>query len=193
MLATCKRFAARNNLQFSTDPDPSKSKSKYIFVSGKQKKLVKRVPLTLYGKELPWVASATHLGHELHETGTMEHDAHVKRAEFIYKSTKIRDTFSFASPVEVLREVKVFAGDLYRSNLWKLTLCNLSLRRSQYMEVSYQTLCCFSEKVKMVEVPEQDMWRIPYLERLLEKRGEAHYQMGDTNELTELMDSLCMK
>ena len=50
MLATCERFAARNNLKFLTDPDPSKSKTKCIFVTGKRKKLAKPVPLTLYGK-----------------------------------------------------------------------------------------------------------------------------------------------
>ena len=74
----------------------------------------------LNGKDLPWVASATHLAHELYESGTMEHDTHVKRAEFISKSTDIREIFSFASPVEVLRAVKVFAGDLYGANLWNL-------------------------------------------------------------------------
>ena len=120
MLATCERFASRNNLQFSTDPDPAKSKSKCIFVSGKKKNLPKPAPLTQYGKELPWVASATHLGHELHESGTMDHDITVKRAEFINKSTEIREMFSFANPVEVLKAVKVFAGDLYGSNLWQL-------------------------------------------------------------------------
>ena len=50
----------------------------------------------------------------------MEHDASVKRAEFIGKSTDIRETFAFASPVEVIRAVKVFSGDLYGGNLWKL-------------------------------------------------------------------------
>ena len=176
--------------------------------------------------------------------------------------------------MEVLRAVKVFAGDLYGSNLWKLSdgmahqvyhawdmcvklawqvprgshtyfverllNCGIShvktdilsryvnffksLRRSPSMEVSIMShivardirtttgrnlylirdltgldpWCCSSEKVKkalgekMVEVPEQDMWRIPYLERLLEERGEAHYQMGNTNELTGLIDSLCV-
>ena len=69
--------------------------------------------LILSGKELPWVASATHLGHELHESGTMDYDIRVKRGEFISKSTDIRETFFFASPVEVLRAVKVFAGDMY--------------------------------------------------------------------------------
>ena len=34
----------------------------------------------------------------------------VKGAQFIDKSTKIRETFSSVSPVEVLRAVTVFAG-----------------------------------------------------------------------------------
>ena len=75
---------------------------------------------SLYGKELPWVASAKHSGHELHESGSMDHDVRVKRAEYINKSTEIREAFSFASPVEVLRSLKVFAGDMYGSNLWQL-------------------------------------------------------------------------
>ena len=120
MLITCERFAEKNNLQFSTDPDPAKSKSKCILVTGLRKKLEKPVPLVLNGKDLPWVASAAHLGHEFHESGTMDHDTRVKRAEFISKSTDVRETFSFASPVEVLRAVKVFAADFYGSNLWKL-------------------------------------------------------------------------
>ena len=120
MLATCERFAHKNNLSFSTDPNPAKSKSKCIFVCGKKTNLKKPVPLTLYGKEFPWVASATHLGHELHESGLMEHDARMKRAEFIGKSTEIRETFDFASPVEVLGAVKIYAGDLYGAMLWRL-------------------------------------------------------------------------
>ena len=87
---------------------------------GKKKNLPKPVPLELSGKELPWVSTATHLGHEFHESGTMDYDATVKRAEFIRKSTEIRETFFFASPVEVLKAVKWFAGDLYGGNLWQL-------------------------------------------------------------------------
>ena len=111
MLITCERFAEENNLQFSTDPDPAKSKSKCILVTGLRKKLEKPVPLVLNGKDLPWVASATHLGHEFHESGTMDHDTRVKRAEFISKSTDVRETFSVVSSVEVLRAVNVFAAD----------------------------------------------------------------------------------
>ena len=274
MLATCERFALKNNLMFSTDPNPAKSKSKCIFVCGKRSNLVKPAPLTLYGKELPWVVSATHLGHELHESGMMDHDSRVKRAEFINKSTEIRESFGFASPVEVLRAVKVFAGDLYGAMLWRLggdmakqvyhawntciklawsvprsthtyflermLDCGLShirtdtlaryvkylssLRESPSMEVVVLTnlvardvrtttggnlhhirevtgldpWTCSPKEVKRVlgeklgQVPDLDEWRLPYLGKLLEERGERHYNMEDTTELTKLIDSLCI-
>ena len=41
------------------------------------------------------------------------------------------------------------------------------------------------------DAPEQDQWRVPYLGKLLEQRGELHHQMMDTAELTELIESLC--
>ena len=88
---------------------------------GRKKGLAKPAPLTLYGKELPWVATGTHLGHEIHESGNMDLDTRVKRANFIEKSTDIRETFSFASPVEVLQAVKVYACSWYGSMLWDLT------------------------------------------------------------------------
>ena len=57
---------------------------------------------------------------------------------------------------------------------------------------------CFGSQVKKIlgdklaEVPQQDLWRISYLEKLLTERGEKHYGMDNTTELTELIDSLCM-
>ena len=120
MLDTCQRFASQNNLQFSTDPNPTKSKTKCIFVCGQARKAEKPVPLVLDGKNLPWVESAPHLGHVLHESGSMDQDIRSKRAAFIDESTKIREAFEFASPCEVLRAVKVYAGSHYGSNLWQL-------------------------------------------------------------------------
>ena len=69
MLALCESWAAENNVQFSTDPDPKKSKSKAIFMCGQKTNLPKPSSLSLCGINLPWVSAATHLGHELHETG----------------------------------------------------------------------------------------------------------------------------
>ena len=73
-----------------------KSKSKCIHVVGKMRNLVKPAPLELCGHQLPWVQSAVHLGHELHESGVMDHDTVVKRAQFIDKSVEVRSMFDWA-------------------------------------------------------------------------------------------------
>ena len=120
MLEVCDSFATRYNICFSTDPVPSKSKSKCIFMVGKKKNLLKPKALMLGDKELPWVESASHLGHEMHESGYMDRDAKIKRAEFISRSVEIRETFKFASPVEVLHALKVYCSSFYGSMLWDL-------------------------------------------------------------------------
>ena len=108
------------NLQFSTDPNPEKSKTKCIFVCGKAKTREKPVNLELDGKLLPWVESAVHLGHVLHQDGTMEKDIKIKRAAYIDETVQIRESFSFASPAEVLKAVKLYAGSNYGCMLWDL-------------------------------------------------------------------------
>ena len=120
MLALCESWAAENNVQFSTDTDPKKSKSKVIFMCGQKTNLAKPAHLSLCGSSLPWVPNATHLGHELHETGDMEYDARVKRGQFITNSLEVREVFSFASPMEVLSALKVYTCSFYGSNLWEL-------------------------------------------------------------------------
>ena len=120
MLREVEKFANDNNIQFSTNPDPSKSKSKCIFVVGNSKASQKPPPLTLCGRPLPWVESATHLGHELHESGNMEHDAVTKRAQFIAKSVELRTMFHWASPVETLKVLKTNLSSFYGAMLWDL-------------------------------------------------------------------------
>ena len=119
MLQACETFGNMNNLIFSTDPDPVKSKTKCVYFCGK-KKLDKPAPLSLYGRELPWVSSATHIGHLLSEEGTMDKDIREKKATFISRSTEVRETFSFADPEEVLHAVKTYCCDHYGSMLWDL-------------------------------------------------------------------------
>ena len=118
MLAVCEEFAGVYNIRFSTDDNPVKSKTKCIFMVGKALNVRKPVPLKLCGKNLPWVESATHLGHELHQSGTMEHDAKIARARYIDQTVEVRQSFSFASPVEVLRALQVYCSSYYGSLLW---------------------------------------------------------------------------
>ena len=54
MLDEVEDFAKEYNIQFSTDPNPQKSKSKCIFMKGNKKNLVKPPELRLCGRSLPW-------------------------------------------------------------------------------------------------------------------------------------------
>ena len=119
MLKTCEQFAADHNISFSTNPDPVKSKSKAIYVTGPRAgRLQKPVPLKLCGWDLPWVARAEHLGHTLTEEGTMKQDAREKRARFIDSHVKVRETFGFAHPEEQLLAVEKYCTSVYGSNLY---------------------------------------------------------------------------
>ena len=121
MLETCENFGLENNLLFSTDENPEKSKTKCLYMCGKVGAGVQYpAPLQLNGLDLPWVEKGTHLGHELHQSCTMDYDARCKRAAFIEKSTNIREMFAFAEPQQVLSAVSVHAAHFYGSMLWDL-------------------------------------------------------------------------
>ena len=121
MLGVCEGYAAKNNILFSTLPDPKFSKTKCIFMSGKAKNLTRPVPLILCGRELPWVESANHLGHTLHESGSMDQDTSAARAKLIDQCVETQHSFSFASPVEILRAYQVYCSSHYGSMLWDLS------------------------------------------------------------------------
>ena len=71
---------------------------------------------------------------------------------------------------------------------------NLSIMQ---WETGLDPLTCTQEQMKSAlgmrvpDVPAGDSWRVKYLEKLLEARGEAHYLGDDVAELTALIDSLC--
>ena len=119
LLKVCERYGEEHNITFSTDPDPRKSKTKCLYMCGS---LRARYParVQLYGRPLPFVPTPSHLGHELHQLVNMDFDANAKRITFIDKSTRIRETFSFADPSNVLQAVQVYAADAYGAMLWDL-------------------------------------------------------------------------
>jgi hypothetical protein len=100
-------------------------------------------PLQLYEVDLPWVEHATHLGHELHQDGTMELDAQMKRANFIENSTEIREMFAFANPCQILNAVQIYTCHFYGSMLWDL-----------FGNMAGQAYRCWNTCVKLA-------WRIP--------------------------------
>ena len=120
MLDIASSYAKEVGLQFSTDPDPVKSKSKAMFVIGRKRNLAKPAPLLLSSRALPYVPHLTHLGHEFSEVGDMEMDTRMRRGAFIGKCLEVQEAFAFAAPSEVLGAVKLYCGDLYGTMLAKL-------------------------------------------------------------------------
>ena len=121
MLRTCEAFTEQNNIQFSTHEDPSRSKSKALYVVGPRGGALPRpTPLLLCGRPLPWVERAEHLGHALHQDGQMTQDCREKRAQLIDNSVKIREGFSFAHPAEQITAIEKYCTAAYGSNLWNL-------------------------------------------------------------------------
>ena len=105
---------------FSTDPSPAKSKIMCMWFAGQSEQLDYPSPITLNGVALPWVETADHLGHKLHQTCNMDYDASCKRAPYIDKTTTLQETFSYARPEEKLLALSVYAGGLYGYAPWDL-------------------------------------------------------------------------
>ena len=124
MLEVCEAYASEHNLAFSTDVNPTKSKSKCIFMCGKTgNELPQKLPtkLLLNKEELPFVVNGTHLGHELHQSCQMSYDSRIKRAQFIDCSIEIRDIFAFALPEQVMKAVSLYALHCYGGMLWNFS------------------------------------------------------------------------
>ena len=121
MITICEGYAEQHNLVFSTDPVPSKSKTKCIYFCGRQGQRVKYpAPLILDGKSLPWVESAEHLGHTLHQLCSMDQDCQRAKNKYISKSMDIREDLWFATPEQQLKAIQVYCCDAYGAMLWYL-------------------------------------------------------------------------
>ena len=87
-------YANSHNLLFSTDPVPSKCKTKTMAF------IIKKTPLRnmiLCGNPLPWVSKLKHLGITItnHLNGCQE-DMTIKNAQYIAKNNQLGQEFYFA-------------------------------------------------------------------------------------------------
>ena len=202
----------------ATHEDPARSKSIAIYVVGPSGGALPRpVPLLLCGEPLPWVERAAHLGHALHQDGTMRQDCREKRAIFVDTSVKLRETFSFAHPAEIITATAKYCKVAYGSNLWDYStpefrmMCNawttghklrsslgsnLELVRNETglnpWAVGQAELRAKRDTAHRAEIPDVDHWRVPALQKLLEARLAAHYTADKVEEkrLLGLIDSL---
>ena len=217
MLGICESFAARSNIRFSTDADPSKTKSKAIYVIGKgasKSKSKKPNPLLLCGKELPWVNRAVHLGIALTEQGDLLQDCKEKRAQFINKSAQIRETFEFAHAMEKVLATEKYCTSIHGSELWDLTSPEAVLARIAARDIRSSLgkniqkireltqldpwsvrkteLHAALEQGLHIEIPKVDSWRPRCLANMLAARSQAFFRADEDEvvRLTLLIESL---
>ena len=118
MLKTCKFYANEHNLQFSTDANPVKNKTKCMaFVRGN--KDLKSIELC--GNELPWVNEIKHLGTVItNDQDVMASDIMQKREIYINRKNELIQEFHFAHASTLIKINNSFNTSFYGSVLWDL-------------------------------------------------------------------------
>ena len=118
MLQTCEEYAQSHNLKFSTDPRPSKCKTKCIAFVNRPRDLPN---LQLCGNDLPWVSSGKHLGNTVeNKIDGLKLDLKQKKANFISKNNELLKEFSFAHPKTLLKVNQVYNTHFTGSPLWDI-------------------------------------------------------------------------
>ena len=118
MLIICENYAKTHNLKFSTDSNPSKSKTKCMAFMKKERELRR---LTLCGNLLPWVSTGKHLGMRIDNTKNIfNRDIMEKRARYINGNNQLMQEFSYASCMTKIFINRVYNSHQYGSVLWDL-------------------------------------------------------------------------
>ena len=120
LISTCEAFAAQNNLKFSTDNDPKKSKTKCIIFGASIGSHTNVPKILLNGNPLPWVTQVKHLGHILDNENNLVNNTRDKRFKFIGKINSLAQEFYFAAPEVKVNLYNKYVSSFYGSNLWNL-------------------------------------------------------------------------
>ena len=118
MVNTCASFMQQKSLKFSTNEDPSKSKTKCIIFSPKPIGII--APIKLNDNDLPWVDEVKHLGNILESNNSMKKDIMSKRGKFIGKLNSLSQEFFNVSPDTFMKIINIYAVSFHGSGLWDL-------------------------------------------------------------------------
>ena len=118
MLKVCEDFALSHNLRFSTDPNPTKCKTKTMAFLKRPRELPR---LSLCGNPLPWTTKCKHLGINLEDkVNGFEYDMKMKKAQYIDKNVELNQEFHFAHPSTKFKVNQIYNSHFYGSPLWNL-------------------------------------------------------------------------
>ena len=97
MVTVCEKFAAANNMKFSTNANPIKSKTKCIIFSKSPAAREGVDKIVLNGDTLPWVDNVKHVGNILECDNSFTRDCQIKRGQFIGKLHSLNQEFYCAT------------------------------------------------------------------------------------------------
>ena len=120
MVSKCEEFSKKNNLKFSTNEDPEKSKTKGIIFSKRPADRTGITPIVHCGNNLPWRDNLKLLGNIVQNDNSMKTDNDVKRGKFIGKIHSLAQEFGLSSPEIQMKMINTYATSFYGSNLYRL-------------------------------------------------------------------------
>jgi hypothetical protein len=119
MINITEDFSTSHGLQFSTDVNPAKSKTKCIAWLQEPRPLAR---LILSGNELPWVDSLKHLGitisNNMHDF--CDKDRGIKNAKYVAKNIEINQEFYFTRSDTKIMINKLYNTSYFGSVVWDL-------------------------------------------------------------------------
>ena len=119
MISTMEEYASSHNLKFSTDPNPTKCKTKCMAYLRKQRELPS---MMLCGTTLPWVDHIKHLGITVvNKIDGCQKDIMIKRARFIARSSEIIQEFHFVPPDSMMKLHSIYNSHFTGSCCWDMT------------------------------------------------------------------------
>ena len=124
-----------HNLKFSTDPNPSKCKTKCLAFLKKERPLPS---LYLCGDALPWVSEGLHHGNTVtNKYDGMRQDIRVKRGCFVQKNCELQQEFYFAHPATKFNLNVIYNSNMTGSPLWDL-FCKEAVMLENSWNVSFR-------------------------------------------------------
>ena len=109
------------NLQFSTNPDPRKSKTKCLVFSKQARDRQGVLPILLNDDPLPWVEQVKHLGNKLQCDNSMRQDIMMKKGKFVGKINSLAQEFHYASPEVFIKIINIYCTSFHGSSLWDVS------------------------------------------------------------------------
>ena len=121
MVKICENFGKSKNLQFSTNPDPRKSKTKCLVFSKQARDREGVLPILLNNDPLPWVEQVKHLSNKLQSDNSMRQDILMKKGKFVGKINSLAQEFHYASPEVFTKIINIYCTSFHGSSLWDLS------------------------------------------------------------------------